>query len=268
MEENNRKRRPWLIVLLALLLLLPAAGGALARYITANRTQWQMISAGFHISSEILKETAPNPNPTAYGDPATGDFTVPLHNYEVENLAAISEVDITYYVDVTNGSLISVKNGDTVLSGTTEGTITSYILPKGTALVTHTLTVRPEDDTQPVTVTVNATAPFSKSLSASFTPSAGITVTLSERAEGGQLVTVHTNQYSGPLTLQWPNTLTPAAGVNEYLHDWQIGYYTATGPSTAYMSSVEKEHDYLFEFVAPNSISATVDDATGTVTFS
>ena len=267
-DNSRRKSRLWLSVLATVLLLAAATGGLLARYMTTSSTLWQMISAGFHISSDTLKESAPNL--TAACDPASGEFTVELYNYEVENIAAVSEVDTTYTVAVTNGTLDSVTDENDA-AVTASGN--AYTLPKGARRTAQTLHIIPDSNVSAVTVTVTATAPYTKTLSAVFTVSRGITVSTANRPEGGTVVTVHTNQYSGPLTLIWSGDKIPAAGVNEYPHGWRIGYNTVmTGGSyrsTAYRDNAQKECDYLFEFMEDGSISSwTVDNASGTVTLS
>lgn len=273
MAEKNRNRRIWLPLLLLGLVMLLSAGGVLARYLTTSRTQWQMVSAGFHINSETLKEDSLAPSYPAFCDPVTGYFTIPLHNYEVENIQAISELEITYRISLSAGAtLVSVKNGDLNVPGITEGGVTVYRLPAGTVstpTTTHTLTIDP-GTAQTVMVTVDTTYPYIKQLHAVFTPSTGITVTIRSRTEGGQYVTLHTNQYSGPLTLTWPGTMIPTAGINEEVYGWSVGYYTGTGgayDSVAYIAEAEKEHDYVFEFVA-GATGSSVDNATGTVTLS
>lgn len=267
MRQRFKTARAWLPLVLAAALLASVGGATLARYISTNRTRWQMISAGFHISSDLLKEEISDR--VVFGDAEQGTFDVALYNYEVENIAAISELDIRYKVTVANGTLRAVKNGDTDVPYETEGGSAVYTLPAGSARVTHTLKIEPTG-AQPVTVTVESVAPYIKRLSARMTVSRGITVTAAPREGGGQLVTVHTNQYSGPLTLTWPGTVTPAAGINEYVHDWTIGYSTAMGggayQSTAYRDSAEKEHDYVFELMESNAITQwEIDNNSGTV---
>ena len=184
-EGGGLSGKKVLIAVLLLTLVLSASGGVLAKYISRNVQKAEMVSAGFHISSNYLKEASS----TSYNVGAADTLTIDLYNYEIENTAQRTEVPIAYNVTVTGGTLAA---------GQASGTFGT------TADQTHTLTVTPAAST--VTVTVTTTSPYAKTLRASFnlgtqaSPSYTLTA-LSEEQAGAMLLKLHTNGYSGPISI-------------------------------------------------------------------
>lgn len=235
-HRRSRYLKPWLAAVVLLLAFGSLTGGLLARYVTKYRQENEMVADRFHISSKLLKESAP-----AYIAPVgtDGTFAVELYNYEVENIASVSDMDITYTISVVNGTVASVKNGDSVVTAAAG----AYTLPSGPDRTAHTITVQPTDPSSAVTVTVTATAPYVKTLSASFTVS-GLIHVIQTVEDDITYLDIETNQYEGRLSLKWADGLYPSAGVNETDYGWTIGY-TA---KHAYIANVEKETTYHFEF--------------------
>ncbi len=180
---------PVLLVLVVLLMAGSVSGVLFAKYITTNRQHVAMVSAGFHMSSNLLETKAV----TNIG--ATDQVVIELYNFEKENNAQVSAVDISYTITVTNGRVRAVTNGAvTVPSVETDG-VKQYTLSAGPEKVTHTIRIAP-DHAGPVTVTVTSVAPFKKSLSGSF--SFTDPVYKLENVEGELYkLTVYTNGYNG-----------------------------------------------------------------------
>lgn len=232
--------RPRHGIFLAVAAVLAAAclvGGLMARYVMRQTRENEMVASGFHISSNALKESTPSYTAICGTD---GTFAVELYNYEVENTDSVSEVNILYTVSVTNGTVASVKDNGLALIPSNG----KYTLPKGSTKCTHVISVTPTDLTQPVTVTVATTSPYVKTLSASFSVSGGgIDVERSDLGGSVTLLTIHTNQYEGTLTLSWASSLQPNVGVNEAAYGWRVGYDARTATQT-----VNKQTTYYYEF--------------------
>ena len=252
-SRTSGKSRPILAGILAAVLVLGVLpGGLLARYVSRHQRENEMIAAGFHISSDALRETPLRYTAVCGPD---GTFAVDLYNYELENTDSVSQVDISYRVTVTGGGTVqSVTSGGSPVTAT-EGV---YILPKGATKATHTIAVLPNAGVSTLTVTVTTTAPYTKTISATFDISGGgITVTKSAVAGGITRLTIETNQYEGQITLTWPAGAYPNAGVVENSCGWQVGYNARQATLMA-----QKETTYYFEF-GNSTISNTTVSYTG-----
>lgn len=239
-------------ILAAVLVLGILPGGLLARYVSLHKRENEMIAAGFHISSNALLETALHHTAVCGPD---GTFAIDLYNYELENIRSVSQVDIRYRVTVTGGGTVqSVKSGGSAVTATSG----VYVLPKGPTKVAHTVAVKPNDGVSTLTVTVTTTAPYPKTLSATFdVSSGGITVTKSAVAGDVTRLTIETNQYEGQIDLTWPEGAYPNVGVVEKAYGWQVGYQARQAILTA-----QKETTYYFEF-SNSTISNTAVSYTG-----
>ena len=242
MERSSTSRRSgrtlqkyWpALLLLAVLLIAGSIGGVLlAKYITTNRQETAMVSAGFHMSSDLLETTA------ASNLGGVEDIVIELYNFEKENNAQISAVAITYTIAVTHGTVTSVMNGINAVSYTESSGVRYYALAGGNEMVTHTITVRP-DHTGDVNVTVDSTAPFTKSLSGTFSyqaPQYKI-----ELIEGDHyLMTIYTNGYNGNISI--------AMGVGVYA-DRTVDLEESWSSSQQTLALHDNE-TYLLKFYGP-----------------
>ncbi len=251
-KKRSGSRMTALVIALALFLLLAISGGVLAKYISQNIQKAEMISAHFHISSNYLKEAQATIN---VADP--GPITIELHNYEIENIANVAAMEITYKIDVTNGTLTSVMNGATAV--TPSGSNYSFPLPAtGDQMLTHTLTVTPNANATQVTVKVTSTAPYSKVLSAKFNvpaaASANPSYTLAQDGESAVL-TIKTNGYTGNIKIAC--AIAPD-NTNDLMASWRTGN---TGTL-----AVEDNETYVLRFfgtVTEQSTFATITDPSG-----
>lgn len=182
---------PVLLLLVALLIAGSASGAFFARYITTNQQQVAMISAGFHLSSNLLETDGVS------NLGGTDKVVIELYNFEKENNAQVSAVDITYTIAVIHGAVVSVNEGSSAVPGTEIDKVRYYTLSAGPDRVTHTITIAP-DHAGDVTVQVASTAPFTKTLTGSFT-FADPVYTI-ERVEGDLYkLTVYTNGFNGEI---------------------------------------------------------------------
>lgn len=209
MANNEEKKKTWIqqgkyrILLTVLLLLLgisAVTGTLLARYISSNEYRAQMLSAGFHISSDYLEENGADYSVT---DHQPVSFRV--YNYEKENVAQVSAMDISYGIvsdwDVTS---VTDENGDPVLPNA-DG---YYTLPSGGATF-HTVTMASLDGDAEEKVTVKTHTPYQKEMSATFTQTGSdgwnyriedkgsyVAVTLSDITEAGEITVSWDDKFS------------------------------------------------------------------------
>ena len=214
-QPKKHSRRRILIAVLALLLL--AAGGIggtlLAKYVSENRQQAEMISAGFHISSDYLKENGPTHNVGT-----AGNLVIDLYNYEVENTAQRSAVAMQYTVTVTGGTLLNITS-DGVLITASAG---RYTFAVNDTNKSHVLTVAPS--AEDVTVTVSTVSPYEKTLSATFhrNVTAGepsYTLTQHTSPDVWKL-TIFTNGYNGNISITC--NIAPD-NTNDIMATWRTG---------------------------------------------
>ena len=217
----TKKQRGVLAGLGALALLLLAGGitgGILAKYISQNRQEAEMISAGFHISSDYLKETG-NEISIAPGN----EILISLYNWEVENAAQVAEMNITYQVTVAGGSLSSITLDDTDTTVTaTDSYYTLALSGNTTHKTAHVLHVTPEAGaTEDVSVTVAATAPYVKTLSAVFKRSeAAPAYTLTQHTpDDVWKLTINTNGYTGNIKIVLGTGVAPD-NTNNVMESW------------------------------------------------
>ncbi len=261
-DKSNSKKRTWIIVLAVLLAASLLGGGLLARYISQNRQEAEMISAGFHISSNYLEEGAPVYNVSDWGD----GVDILLFNYEKENVAQIAQMAISYTVTVENGTLESVMNGshDVTPVGTPTSTGGSYILPLSEDLMNHTIRVKPDASGQDVVVTVKSTAPYSKELKATFNVSAKVKPewTFAEREDGNTaLLTIKTNDYAGTVTVNWPAPRYSPDNNDALMKTWVDS--TPTGTLT-----VEANSTYTLLFFKDTAAAVEAQSGNNTTTIS
>ncbi len=226
---THKKRVPpaaWICLTLAV--LLATTGALFAKYRSEMKKQAEMISAGFHISSNYLEE--PSKKATySVSNMASDKIVIDLYNYEKENIAQLSQVDMIYEATVTGGKI----GGADKITGT---------IPKTTTTASHSLTITPDTGATTVTVTVKTTKPYTKTLSATFnlTGKATAEVSVIRKQDNGDyyLVTIRSNQESGDRTLTWPADLLPD-NTNPVMRGW-------TGTSGTFTMSAYTTYELMF----------------------
>ena len=98
-----------------------------------------------------------------------------------------------------------------------------------------------------LTVTASSEAPYFKTLTADYTV-VGITVTTEESGGGISRFVIMTNQYSGPITINWSENTFPAAGVNEYDYGWSVHYSKNDSSRRKAEITAESNTTYYFEY--------------------
>lgn len=208
-KKPNNIRRTALILALLLLLATAGTGTLLARYVTRNKMQAEMIAAGFHISSDYLKEGGETYPVTNWGS----GIEIEVYNYEIENVTQVSERNMSYDITVSNGWTVKRDNNE-VTSGLLEG--------DGTTKQTHKLVLEYTGSGTPtsVDVTVKTTSPYTKTLKATFQLSGSNVPSYTLKDEGNHVVlTINSNDFAGQVTVNWQGDLAPD-NTNQYMTTW------------------------------------------------
>ena len=201
-------------VLAVVCLLLMSVGGLMARYISSNEKQAEMVSSQFHISSDYLEEDAPSYGVVDWGN----GILINLYNYEKENVAQISATDIKYKVTVTGGTYkVYDADGEEV-----SAVVGMYTLPVDDDRYAQQICVMP-DEPGTVTVTLETTSPYKKSLSATFavTSKQVPDYTIEDQDDGTVKITIETNDYENGITVIWDSSLFSPDNTNVLMESWQ-----------------------------------------------
>ena len=250
MKEKDRKkiffkyRRRFLLLIAAVFLTGILAGGLLAKYRSDNQKQAEMIASQFHVSSDYLEENGATYEITDWQD----GFDIQLYNYEKENVALISEDDITYTVQLSD-------NSKWLCHDQKKGKIT-----KSTEKTSQKIRITPQAgaaEGDKVTVTVHITEPFTKTLSATFTMKGKNEpeYSLTDQENGTVLLTVQSNGYNGDITIKWNENKYAPDNTNILMESW-------TGSSHAL--TVQKNTTYTLLFFKKSADSINESKGSGT----
>ncbi len=223
-HKNMKKRRipAAAIICLAFAVILMIIAGGFAKYRTEMHRQSEMIAADFHISSDYLEAIEKSYEVSDWAD----GIDILLYNYEKENIRQIASEDITYTVKV-EGSGFSCEVYDAQGNQISANTDGDYILPSNNRnRVEQTLKIVPNKNVtaNEVKLIVEATAPFTKTLTATFklTGTQQPVMEVTRITDNGDyyLATIRTGQYRGEITLTWNEALVPDNTIEE-MRDWQ-----------------------------------------------
>lgn len=177
-------------MLLLLALAIGLSAFVLAKYTDNRQMDAQVSAKAFYFESDLL-------NGGSYTLPAgTKQLSFMIMNYP-DSLRR-SEVDIEYTASLRkDGTAVATKSG-TLEIGELEEAVTFDLssLPAGT-----------------YTATCNATAPYAKTLSATFTIASAVPSLTHDVADGSGnpvcYLTVTVGDYNGDVSIQWPAGVTP-----------------------------------------------------------
>ena len=186
------KRRLLTLLLIAVLALsLLFAGITAARYVLQQRESGIADAQNFYFTSDLLME--PSDTARYYIDPGSGSFDITLFNSA--DSQRITSADIPFKVAVTGGTASSV-------SGTLTGGHSASAL----------LTVTPDANASEITVTVSTSAPFVKTLSASFVPALGNVYTIQDTSgDTAAVLTMTCTDSAKEMILTLPAGIIPDA---------------------------------------------------------
>ena len=202
-----------------------------------------MTAAQFHVSSDYLAENKPSYEITDWQD----GFEIQLYNYEKENTALISENDIEYEVKLSDTGKWQ--------SDVQSGTITGSSEQQSQSIKITPLPLAGENDS--VTVTVSVVAPFTKTLSATFTACGKNQpdYSIQDQKDGTVLVTIHSNACSDTVTINWDTDKYAPDNTNSQMENWQ------SSPQTF---SVQKNTTYEWLFFKKTTDSISDGSGSGT----
>lgn len=259
-SREKKDRRLWLVLLLVLLLALAGIGGLFAKYRSDRQREAAMIADNFHFTSNYLTESGGTVSVAGTGETITFD----LYNYEEENnTAAVSESNIQYTIsaDVSGWVISSIVAGTESLS-TTASSHTLTADTTGGNGVTHTVTLQymgTEATPPDVTVTVKSTAPYSKTLKATFSMAGSAEPTWKvENNTNYVLLTIDSNAYSGNVTVSWTEEYSPD-NTNELMSEW-----SDSDPSGTIEIAANTEYELIFVKNTANSAYDGTTSGSGT----
>jgi len=240
-----RKRRVVLLVCAAIL----TAEGVLALYIFSFQGRAELESR-FHISSNYLKEGGG----ASYSvEDWGGGFDILLYNYEKEDIAQLSTVDMTYKVTAEHGAVsVRKQNGEDVPAAA--GGVYSFETEPAAAY--HVLHVSPDagaGENEAITVTVETAYPCQKTLTAEFRTQGRRKpdYTVTDQNDGTILVTVHTNDYQDTMTVTWkPDKYSPdttGAIMASWTEDASVGHFPVSSDTTYELLFYKKTNDSYAE---------------------
>lgn len=268
-RKHSKHNRRLLIILAVILLLALTTGGLVARFMTQNKREAQMVADEFYISSDYLKETAGDP--IKISDWGDNQIKFQIYNYRQENLALIATEDITYEIIVDNDAWSENVTADGGRVDPTDGKYT--LLGDGKTPKTHVVTLSydksklAEDGTsENVNVKVKTKTPYVKELSGEF-ELIGMTKPSYKIVDKGtyHLVTIESNDYFDEISVRWdPEKFSPD-NTNLIMGTWKDTYKDGEVDFRTESFDAEPYHVYELIFVENVEVAGTTITRTGAV---
>lgn len=195
----------------------------------------------FYFTADYLNESSPMSQYPAYDS-----FSLTIYNYDKDNTALVSSVDVVYTTKIQYYNASDVQVGSDV-------TTSSNTLTSGQARTT-TLSVPKVASASYCIVTVATTAPYVKTITARFNfPSVSADSTYSFSDEGGYCeLTIYTgNSYLTP-SLSWSSTYYAPDDTNPVLSG-----YTTNGTTQSITLSLSAYSTYSIVFFENSSVNHT-----------
>ncbi len=222
LAKRDCKKYILLLLLLATVVLVVNSSVVLAKY-TSERKHESEISdiVEFHFTSDIAKVGGVT-YPWHNGIYENG-VVIELYNYNKDNVALVSEMDITYTVTAADCTVVCyASDGITQVKPSGDGVYTIAAIADGDGGYlgnSQTLYITP-NETLPkenIEVDITSTSPFATTLSATFqvdTDNRDPIYTVADKTDKTDrgeyiLVTVYTNAYLGDLNVAWSDGVAP-----------------------------------------------------------
>ncbi len=240
-QPNKKSITAWILVAVAL--IAGAVGIVAAKYIANYQKEAEIHASSFHFSSNYLEyDAAPE-----YTLLDTGSHSVEflLYNYQKENTALVSDMEIPYEISVSEGWSVAVTDAQ-------GNPVTERKLPANTA-THHTVTVtRAAPTGSTVYVTVTSTAPYTMELAAEFILEASQGVTYSVTDMGDyDVMTVYANHYAGSVSVGWDSDTHSPDNANPLMSAW-----TDTAESGSFTAEAFSVYTFIFVENQPDSYTA------------
>lgn len=222
--NGTHKKRNIALILVAILVAVSAAGFVTARYVSNYQKEAVIHASDFHFSSNYLSAESPVPE-FKVSDWGSNNITFYLYNYEVENVALISDTAIQYKITVSPGWNVQVQDMNGHALTATDGV---YTMAQSDSLISHKVTLTGGSDGSSVNVTVESTSPYKKELKAKFnlTTKKGIEYTVTDKGYY-TVIEISTNDFYGTVKVGWnPATHSPdntCPGMTTWLDSSPVG---------------------------------------------
>lgn len=275
-RKQSKHNRRLLIILAVILLLALTTGGLVARYVTQNKREAQMVADEFYISSnylEIVESENEEPKVINVGGwGAEKSFEFQLYNHQKENLALIAAKNISYRINLENNSndwvYLVEHNGQEVTAN--DGI---YILPgDGETRVTHTITLKytgttDEGNVSPLKVSVETVDPYTQELSAEFQLTNLVEPQYKIEDKGEYcLITIHSNDYYDNIEVRWDRAKFSPDNTSSISASWKDSNVADDGKSVGSFQA-DPYHTYELIFVKKTNESfGNKDDVGNTIT--
>lgn len=237
MEKKKERRRliGWLILLA--ILMLGLLGGIYARYVTRRMERAEMLSSSFHFSSNYLEEE-PAPH---YAVSDMSEISFEIYNYEKTNLDSISGEEILYRIKTDSVWGVEVKDSAGKKISPEKGSSDLFRLPKSQNREVYTVRIHGGDKDRPVTVTAETVSPYSLELKATFSAEAKPASYKLEDCGNYCLLTVYSNDHSGPFTVTWDPRKVSPDNLNPLMTQWQD-----TKPNEVFHTEKDTVYELIF----------------------
>ena len=264
MNTTKKKKILW-IALVALLVIVSTVGVVSARYVSNYRKEAEIHATNFHFSSDYLAYMPEGANAPEYTVSSWGKESIQfcLYNYEVENIAQISDSDICYELSLSDPGNWEVAVYDQQNAPVAhEGDL--YTMEQSDTKSYHRVCLTYKGSSNeapaPVTVTVNSTMPYSKTLAAEFTANTkkGLEYTVEDKGNY-TVLTISTNQYYGTINVTWKPATHSPDNTNESMLFWRDTNVTENGTVSGSISGREYT-TYTLVFIRNTTNDSTRDD--------
>lgn len=218
----------------------------MAKYRSDQQRQAKVQMAEFHFSSDLLEKGGASYTLTDWSK----GFDIELYNYDKSDTTLISDTAITYNVTLSDTQ-------KWIYSDSCNGKMNVSSEKKTQVLNITPQTGVKEGDS--VTVTVKTTAPFTKTLQATFTMKGSNepSYTVADQKDGTVLLTIKTNSYSGNVQVSWNAAQFDPDSTNPSMETWS----DAAGKGTL---SAEKNTTYELLFFKNTTDTVETQNDSGT----
>jgi len=256
-KQSSLRKKTVAAVLVGLLLVAALTGVVAAKYVSDNRRAEEIHASGFHFSSDYLEVSG---GTLSVSDWDTKGIVFRIYNYEKENVAQISDVDMGYKITVPDGwKIASVKTEQGEWVPPVEGVYTMAASEESCA---HVVTLEYAGSGQPgsATVTAAAVSPYAKTLKATFQfPTESAPTFKLEDCGGAVRLTVSSNNFAGNIRVTWPQDKASPDNVNAGvdMSEWQNDHAAAGETFPA-----EAHHTYTLYFMKKNDAAISKSEFT------
>jgi len=211
---TEKKKKKWLVPAAAAVAAV-AAGAAVTQYTPVGQKLAELMPSKAYFSSNYLT------------DEEAGEYTIAdwgdegvrfqLFNYEMDNVDRISGKEIQYRIEAEDCEIIVTDE----IGGVVEAVDGVYTMPEDTRRIVQNVSLMPTKGQSDVAVSVSAVNSRMPDMAAVFhlRKMEEPDYTVTDQGEH-VLVTIHANDYSGAVKIDWSQEFSPDAS-DERMAGWQ-----------------------------------------------